>query len=90
MRAFEKGKPFWDVPCECLGDYQEVYIEEGLSHRDIPVFSETFLYSCMFKDDARFILAVAGEYAALINLLGTERIVELLMEARKQNKEAHI
>ena len=45
---------------------------------DLPVFSETFLYERIGKSDARFVLAVVEEYEALIRILGTKKIVELL------------
>lgn len=63
MRAFARGEPFTGVSAEGY---------------DVPVFSEAFLYDCMFKGDARFILAVADEYATLIDKLGEEKVKELL------------
>ena len=63
MRALAAGEPFMQVKAE---------------GRDVLVFSEGFLYDCMYKDDARFVLAVAEEYERVILLLGIDRVRELL------------
>lgn len=67
MRAFSKGKHFMHVPAE---------------GSEYPVFSEAFLYDIMFKEDARFVLAVANEYSLLIEALGEEEIEQLLEKHR--------
>ena len=71
MRAFAKGEEFMDVGAEKGG---------------APTFSESFLYSVMSKDDARFILGVAKKYTHLIHLLGTETIKNLLTLDRARGK----
>lgn len=65
MRAFTPGEHFMHIPAE---------------GSKCPVFSEAFLYDIMFKEDARFILAVANEYSLLIEALGEEKLKELLQE----------
>jgi len=60
---FDAGKPFMEVRAE------------GSEH---PVFSEAFLYECMDKEDARFVLAVAEEYDEVIQKLGTPKVRRLL------------
>lgn len=63
MRAFAKGEPFMHISAD------------GYS---VPTFSEEFLYPRLGKSEARFVLAVADEYAALIEVLGEARVLELL------------
>ena len=65
MRAFEKAKPFIEMKAEVSG---------------FPVFSESFLYERVGKCDARFILAIAGEYSAIIEMLGYKKVLELLYD----------
>lgn len=55
-------------------------IAEG---EDVSVFSEAFLYDRMMKDDARFILHVADEYTRLIEVLGKERVIDLLVGTKE-------
>ena len=71
MRSFTKGEYFMDVPVETS---------------DVPVFSESFLYSAVGKDEARFILGVAEEYDALIRLLGEKAIKELLEQWKRKGR----
>jgi len=59
-------------------DVEATTVPRGHGREPCPVFSEGNLYPRMTKDDARFILAVAEEYDALIKKLGTERVKELL------------
>ena len=68
MRMLASGKTFMDV----LSD-------DG----KLPVFSEAFLYPAVGKGDARFILAVAEEYEALIRFFGEETMKRLLDAARQ-------
>lgn len=70
MRVFSKGQPFIEVPAE------------GHEKDRMPVFSEAFLYPHVGKSDARFILAVAEEYAHVINILGTTKVQEILARKR--------
>ena len=65
MRSIEKGQSFIGV------------INDTIPER-APVFSETFLYKVMSKDDARFILAIANEYDKLIRVLTPDVVVKLL------------
>jgi hypothetical protein len=65
MRAFSPGEHFMHIPAE---------------GSEYPVFSEAFLYDIMFKEDARFVLAIAKEYSLLIEALGEEKIEQLLKE----------
>lgn len=71
MRAMKPGQPFLDVTADS-------HYRTKLAPT---VFSEQFLYPKMGKDDARFILAVADEYARLIELLGPEAVAALLRKA---------
>jgi len=73
MRAFKKGELFMDVEATTVP-------KSYPRSTPCPVFSEGNLYPRMTKDDARFILAVAEEYDALIKRLGTKRVKELLGE----------
>lgn len=59
-----RGKPFMHIKAD--------------DRTDVPVFSEAFLYSCMTKNDARFILGVADEYNKLIEILGFAKTNKLL------------
>ena len=59
----KKGEKFMHVPAE---------------DESMPVFSEEFLYPKMTKTDARFILGVAEEYEKIIDILGVDRIWEML------------
>ncbi len=71
----KKGTPFMHIEADHAADYV-----------DVPVFSEAFLYGVAFgegdfgmtKGDARFILGVAEEYAHIIELLGPDKVRELL------------
>ena len=74
MRMMAKGEPFMEVEADDC---------------DLPVFCESFLYPRVGKGDARFILAVAREYETLIKLLGTEKIKEMLLEAKKKGIEVY-
>ena len=69
MRMMTPGEPFYEVPAEGV---------------ELPVFCESFLYERVGKTDARFILAVAQEYAYLIAFLGTPAIQGLLKQAKAQ------
>ncbi len=65
-----KGEPFFH-----LGS--ETHDEDG---RELPTFSESFLYPRVGKEEARFILGVAEEYEHVIQALGARalrRILEL-------------
>lgn len=79
MRAFSRGEHFLDIraesflPC-CDGEEKPDTKKHGMP----PVFSEGFLYHVMSKDDARFVLAVGEEYANIVNLLGPDKVNELL------------
>jgi hypothetical protein len=64
-----RGESFTDVMAE---DYAP---DEDELH---PVFSEANLYGRMYKGDARFILSIAEEYERLIEVLGVEKVKELL------------
>lgn len=68
-RAFRFGEPFADVDAEFASE------DDGVVH---PVFSEAHLYPLLGKDDARFVLSVAGEYAKLITVLGVDEVKRLL------------
>lgn len=80
MRMF-KGKPFMDVSAGWMpqeddgqGGKRPCYEGDG----DLPVFSESFLYATVGKEDARFILGVAEEYAHIIEAMGTTAICRIL------------
>lgn len=68
MRMLAKGENFVEVKAE---------------GSDLPVFCESHLYPRLGKEDARFVLAVAREYAYLIAYLGTPAVKALLERARK-------
>lgn len=63
MRMMAKGEPFLHVKAEA---------------EDVPVFSERFLYERIGKDDARFVLGVAEEYAHVIEALGVSAVRAIL------------
>lgn len=64
---FDKGKPFTHIEAD--------FPVEG---RNVPVFSEAFLYETVGKGDARFILGVADEYEHLIEALGPKALRAIL------------
>lgn len=80
MRAFASGEPFMHVESfpwiPCGDDIEEMVDDAGGPVP--PVFSERYLYPRIGKSDARFVLAVAEEYAKLIEVLGTKEIRRLL------------
>jgi hypothetical protein len=88
VRILALGEPFLTVPSDDFvpgpDDVDEMLTDIRVSRgerRQIPTFSEAYLYPRVGKGDARFILAVVEEYAKLIDVLGTERVRELLRDA---------
>ena len=85
MRAINYGKHFLNVAADRVS---ASYVsgasggeERPFDGSDMPpVFSETFLYEMMYKEDARFVLGIAEEYANIIDILGVDRVRELLSE----------
>jgi hypothetical protein len=77
------GRPFYKVMAEDIPDHHWYYPEyPDEQAKDVaPVFSETNLYMRMVKDDARFVMGIADEYAALLHVLGVERVKQILHEA---------
>lgn len=63
----DKGQPFMDVEAD--------YPIDG---KDVPTFSEAFLYEGVGKGDARFILGVADEYEHVIDALGPTAVKAIL------------
>lgn len=81
MRAFKKGEPFMHVESEGYvpGPDELAEMEEHFQQTlEVPTFSEAYLYPRVGKDDARFILGVADEYAKVIRVLGEEKVYEIL------------